>query len=412
MPDLKILIAQICVILIASYSVGWLLSKFHQPQVVGEMVAGIMLGPSLLGRVAPQLSAALFPPESLGFLNSLSQVGLLLFMFIVGLELDRNKMRQLGRAAVIISQTSIIAPFILGAALALYLYPRLADQTISFTGFLLFMGTAMSVTAFPVLARILSEENLLKTKVGTIAIACAAVDDVTAWCLLAVIIAVVRSNLSQAPLWQLWAGLLIYLAIMFLVVKPLLAKLGAKTKEVGERLLGVLLLFMLVSSLATEWLGIHMLFGAFLAGFVMPKEQAFVEHLRGKMGSLPVTFFLPLFFALTGLRTNINLISGFEMVLYCALIILVAVAGKLGGSLLAARLMGMRWSEAAAIGILLNTRGLIELVILNIGLDLGVLSKPLFSMMVVMAILTTLMTGPALSLLGLKEQSPARLVPE
>lgn len=326
MPELKTLILQICIILVASYSVGWLLSKFHQPQVVGEMVAGILLGPSLLGRMAPQVSAVLFPPESLGFLYSLSQVGLLLFMFMVGVELDRNKMRQLGRAAVIISQTSIIVPFVLGASLALYLYPRLAGKTISFTGFLLFMGTAMSVTAFPVLARILSEQKLLNTKVGAIAIACAAVDDVTAWCLLAVIIAVVRSNLEQAPLWQLLAGLLIYLAIMFLVVRPLLAKLAA---NVGQKLIGALLLFMLVSSLATELLGIHMLFGAFLAGFVMPKDEESVKYVREKMGSLPVALFLPLFFAFTGLRTNIGLISDFHMVLYCALIILVAVAGKL-----------------------------------------------------------------------------------
>lgn len=399
MLDIKTLIIQICVILVAAYSVGLVLSRFHQPRVVGEMVAGVLLGPSLLGRLAPQLSASLFPPDSLGYLNALSQIGLLLFMFVVGVELDRNKLRQLGRAAVIISQTSIVVPFILGAALALFLYPRLSDNSVSFTGFLLFMGTAMSVTAFPVLARILTEKNLLNTKVGTIAIACAAVDDATAWFLLAIIIAVVRSSLNQATLWKLLGELVVYVLIMFFVIKPLLAKIPAK---LSQRVMGGLLLFALVSGLATEWLGIHMLFGAFLAGVIMPKSPEFIEEIRVKMGSLPVALFLPLFFAFTGLRTNINLINDWHLVLYCALIMVVAVAGKLGGSLLAARFMGIEWAEAAAIGILLNTRGLIELVILNIGLDLGVLSKPLFSMMVLMAILTTLMTGPALALTGYK----------
>src|SRR6185312_4806518 len=404
MPDLKLLIIQICVILIAAYSVGWLLSRFHQPQVVGEMVAGILLGPSLLGRLAPQFSATLFPTESLGYLNSLSQIGLLLFMFVVGVEVDRSSLRKLGRAAVIISQTSIVVPFILGAALAFFLYPRLSDSTVSFTGFLLFMGVAMSVTAFPVLARILTEKNLLNTKVGTIAIACAAVDDVTAWFLLAIIIAVVRSSLNQTTLWQMLGELVIYLGIMFLAIKPLLAKFSP---QASPRWMGFLILLVLLSSLATEWIGIHMLFGAFLAGIIMPKDSEFVDQIRAKMGSLPVTLFLPLFFALTGLRTNVNLINDAQMLLYCALIIVVAVAGKLGGSLIAARLMKISWSDGAAIGILLNTRGLIELVILNIGLDLGVLSKPLFSMMVLMAVLTTLMTGPLQAFGGYREHKDA-----
>jgi Kef-type K+ transport system membrane component KefB len=399
MPDLKILIIQICVILVAAYSVGWILSRLHQPRVIGEMVAGILLGPSLLGRIAPQLSTELFPPDSLGYLNSLSQIGLLIFMFVVGVELDRNKLRQLGRAAVIISQTSIVVPFVLGGALAVFLYPRLSDNSVSFIGFLLFMGTAMSVTAFPVLARILTEKNLLNTKVGTIAIACAAVDDATAWFLLAIIIALVRSRLNQATLWMLLGELVAYVLIMFFVIKPLLAKIPSK---LSQRVMGGLLLFALVSSLTTEWLGIHMLFGAFLAGVIMPKNPEFIDEIRVKMGSLPVALFLPLFFALTGLRTNINLINDWHLVLYCVLIMLVAIAGKLGGSMLAARFVGINWSEATAIGILLNTRGLIELVILNIGLDLGVLSKPLFSMMVLMAILTTIMTGPALALTGYK----------
>lgn len=399
MLDLKLLILQIFVILIASYSVGWLLSKFHQARVVGEMVAGILLGPSLLGWILPGTSAALFPTQSLNVLNALSQMGLLLFMFLVGVELDRKQLRKLGHTAIIISQTSIIVPFVLGAALAVYLHHQFEGASLPFTGLVLFIGTAMSVTAFPVLARILTERKLLNTRVGTIAIACAAVDDVTAWGLLAIIIAIVKSNLHQTQLWQGLGGLVVYLAVMIFVARPLLAKLRTARTSIA-----VALLFMLASSLVTELLGIHLLFGAFLAGLVMPKDGEFVQWFRNQMGSLPVFLFLPLFFALTGLRTNITLIGNTRMVLYCVLIILVAIVGKFGGSMLAARFMGMRWSEAASIGILLNTRGLIELVILNIGLDLGVLSQSLFTMMVVMAIVTTLMTGPALSLVKYRER--------
>jgi Kef-type K+ transport system membrane component KefB len=399
MSDIKILIVQICVILVTSYSVGWLLSKVHQPQVVGEMVAGILLGPSLLGWFAPGFSAALFPPGRLGPLHMLSQVGLLLFMFMVGLELDTKKLRQLGRVAVVVSHTSIVVPFALGAWLAVHLYPRIADNSVPFTGFVLFMGVAMSVTAFPVLARILSERNLLGTRLGTLTIACAAVDDVTAWCLLAVIIAVVRAELNQLALWQMLAGLIIYLGMMLFVLRPIVRTLTAKHKggRVNDRIIAVVLVVMLASSLATEWLGIHALFGAFFAGVIMPKGKGFAEDVRKQFRPLVVVLLVPLFFAFTGLRTNISLISGSEMMLYCGLVFAVAVAGKFGGSMVAARVMGTPWREAASIGILMNTRGLIELVILNIGLDIGVLTRPLFSIMVVMAVGTTLMTTPLLS---------------
>jgi K+:H+ antiporter len=398
MPDIQTLLVQISVILITCYAVGWLLSKFHQPQVVGEMVAGILLGPSLLGWVAPGLSAALFPPASLALLYSLSQIGLLLFMFLVGLELDTKKLRQLGHVAVVISHSSIIVPFVLGSLLAFHLYPRMADASMSFTGFVLFMGAAMSVTAFPVLARILTERNLLGTRLGTLTIACAAVDDVTAWCILAAIIAIVRSKLNHLPLWLMLAGFAAYLGIMLFVLRPIakhfVARYGAN--RVTDKAIAVLLLCILASSWATEWLGIHALFGAFFAGVVMPKEKAFAEDAREKLRPLVVVLLIPLFFAFTGLRTSIGLISGSAMLVYCGLVFIVAVAGKFGGSMLAARIMGTPWREAAAIGILMNTRGLIELVILNIGLDIGILPRPLFSMMVLMAVGTTLMTTPLL----------------
>jgi Kef-type K+ transport system membrane component KefB len=399
MLDIKILLVQLSVILITCYGVGWLLGKFHQPQVVGEMVAGIMLGPSLLGWVAPAISAALFPANSLPLLYSLSQIGLLLFMFMIGLELDTKKLRRLGHAAVVISHTSIIIPFILGSLLAFYLYPRVANSTIQFTGFVLFMGAAMSVTAFPVLARILSERNLVRTKVGTLAIACAAVDDVTAWCILAVIIAIVRSENNHLTLWQMFVGLAAYFVLMLLVVKPLVKRLYDRFKiaRVTDPLIAVILLCLLASSWTTEWLGIHALFGAFFAGVVMPKENGLVEEIRHRLHTVVVVLLVPLFFAFTGLRTSIALISGSTMLFYCGLILIVAVTGKFGGSMIAARVMGTNWRDSAAIGILMNTRGLIELVILNIGLDIGVLTRPLFSMMVVMAVVTTLITTPLLS---------------
>jgi len=399
MPSFKLLIAQIAVILIVARFVGWLFGKVHQPRVIGEMVAGIMLGPSLLGWVAPAVSATLFPAASLGSLNSLSQIGLLLFMFLVGLELDLKQLRELGRTAIITSQASILAPFILGFLLAIYLYPRLSDQKVNFIGFALFMSIAMSITAFPVLARILTERNLLRTRVGALAITCAAVNDVTAWCVLAGIVVIVRASALPLPLWMTLAGLGAFALVMLLVAKaalqrlvPLFEKRGSLTHDS----LALILLAMLVSGWVTEAIGVHALFGAFLAGVVMPRHQEFSRALVERLESLTVVLLLPLYFAFTGLRSSFLLIVGRGMWFYCVVIIALAVIGKFGGSLMAARLSGMPWREAAAVGILMNTRGLVELIILNVGLDLGVLSPALFSVMVLMALVTTFMTSPLL----------------
>jgi len=399
MASFKLLILQIGTILIVARLVGWLFGKFHQPRVVGEMVAGILLGPSLLGWLAPEISATLFPPQSLGHLNSLSQVGLLIFMFLVGLELDLRQLRELGRAAVMTSQVSIIAPFILGSSFALYLYPRLSDPSVSAAGFVLFMGAAMSVTAFPVLARILTERNMLRTRVGSVAITCAAVDDVTAWCILAGITVIVRSSSLDLPVWFTMGGLVAFVLVMVFVVRRALRKLEAAYERRGhltQDLIAIILLVVLASGWITESLGVHALFGAFLAGVVMPRHDELSEELSGKFEALVVVLLLPIYFALTGLRSSVFLISGASMWFYAAAIIVLAVVGKLGGSLLSARLNGMSWRESAAIGVLMNTRGLVELVILNIGLDLGILSPALFSIMVVMALVTTLMTTPLL----------------
>lgn len=410
MPDVLLLIVQVSVVLMAARFAGFVLRRMGQPQVVGEMLAGVMLGPSLLGWLAPQLSERLFPPTSLGYLNSLSQFGLLIFMFLVGLELDPRLVRRAWRTALITSHASIVAPFVLGSGLAIYLYPRFSDASVSFTSFAMFIGTAMSVTAFPVLARILSERGLLTTHVGAVAIACAAVNDVTAWCILAGVVGFVRAAETELPLWVTVVALSVHLCVMAYGVRPLMRSLtGAHGGggRLSQDLLTIIFLVILGSAFVTEWLGIHALFGAFVAGVVMPKDTMFVHVLTEKLQDVTVVLFLPLFFAFTGLRTGIGLVSTPEMGATCLLIIVTAIVGKLGGSAIAARAGGMSWRGAGALGVMVNTRGMMELVVLNIGLDLGVLSPVLFTMMVVMTLVTTLMTSPLLAWmypLGLIEQ--------
>jgi len=407
MAQITLLLVQIIVILLTARLTGWLFRKIHQPQVIGEMVAGILLGPSLLGWVAPNVSRVLFPVNSLPFLSVLSQIGLLIFMFLVGLELNPKLLRKRSHTAVITSHASILVPFLLGALLALYLYPRLSDDSVPFTHFALFMGTAMSITAFPVLARILTERRLLRTSLGGVAIACAAVDDVTAWSILAGVVLLVRATSGGHLLWLTVFGSLSFIALMLLFGRRALRHLEAKyqrTGEVSKDLIAIILLVVVISSLATEWLGIHALFGAFLAGAAMPKDQNFVRTLTEKLEDVTVVLLLPLFFSFTGLRTSIGLVSGSQMWFYCALIITVAVAGKFGGATIAARVSGMSWPEASALGVLMNTRGLVELVVLNIGLDIGVISPALFAMMVMMALTTTFMTTPLLDFIYLRSR--------
>jgi Kef-type K+ transport system membrane component KefB len=396
------LVLQIAVVLAVCRLVGTLFLKIHQPRVVGEMFAGIMLGPSLLGLIAPQVSVLVFPASSLGFLNALSQIGVIVFMFLVGLGINPKELKSQGHAAVLTSHVSITAPFVLASFLAIYLYPRLSDSSVPFTSFALFMGAAMSITAFPVLARILTERDMLGSRLGTVAIACAAVDDVTGWCILAYIVLLIRSASTSNPMWLTVGGLIAFALIMIYGVQRLLQRFESTYHERGslsDNAMALMLLLALGSALCTEWLGIHLLFGSFIMGAIMPKEQKFVRYVLDRFETIVVSLLLPLYFAFTGLRTNIGLVRGREMWMYCGVIILVATTGKLGGSMLASWWTGMPAREAAGLGTLMNTRGLMELVILNIGLDIKVISPALFSMMVLMALTTTFMTSPALELI-------------
>ncbi|WP_437838921.1 cation:proton antiporter domain-containing protein [Sorangium sp. So ce1153] len=378
--------------------VGLVARKLEQPMVIAEVTAGILLGPSLFGWLFPDTSAALFAQESLPLLKLVSEVGLIVFMFLIGLELDPKLLRGRGHASVLISHTSIVVPFALGGLLSLYLYPRLSDSSVPFSSFTLFMGVAMSITAFPVLARILTDKRLLGTKVGALTITCAAVDDVTAWCILAFVVSIARSTGLVGAVWTTFFALA-YIAGMMFLVRPFLARLGergASKEGLSQDLVAITLLLLIVSSWTTEMIGIHPLFGAFMLGAIMPKGTGFAQSLAEKLEDFAVVFLLPLFFAFSGLRTHIGLLNSADGWVMCGLIIVVACAGKFGGSAVAARITGLKWREASAIGILMNTRGLMELIVLNLGLDLGIISPKLFTMMVLMALVTTFMTSPLL----------------
>jgi Kef-type K+ transport system membrane component KefB len=385
------------VILIASRAVGALFRRFGQPPVIGEVLAGILLGPSLLGRLSPEAMAFIFPPSAAPVLGIVAQVGVLLFMFLVGVELNTTRLRERTNITLAVSQASIICPFLLGATLALVLYPRLSSQDVPFTAFALFLSVSMSVTAFPVLARILKDRNLQRTRMGTIAMTCAAVNDVTAWCLLALVVGVVQARLGGAALTVILA--LGYIAGIFLIVRPLLRRLVARHESeegLSQPTMAILFVALLLSCLATETIGIHALFGAFLLGAIIPHDSRVGRALIDKLEDFIVVLLLPAFFAFTGLRTQIGLISGAEQWLFCGLIILVASAGKFGGSVIAGRATGLSWRDASALGILMNTRGLMELIVLNVGLDLKVISPRLFAMLVIMAVVTTFATTPIL----------------
>lgn len=399
---LAILLAQIVTIIIVARFFGWMFRKIGQPTVIGEIIAGIVLGPSLLGMYFPEFSSALFPVASLGNLQFLSQIGLILFMFVIGMELDLKVLKNKANEALVISHASIIIPFSLGVALAYFVYRRFAPEGVEFLSFSLFMGIAMSITAFPVLARIVQERGIHKTKIGTIVITCAATDDITAWCILAAVIAIVKAGSFLSSLYIIGLAFT-YVLVMILVVKPFLKRIGdlyGTKNKLNKPVVAIFFLTLILSSYATEIIGIHALFGAFMTGAIMPDIAKFRAIFINKVEDVSVILMLPLFFVFTGLRTQIGLINDPYLWEITGWIILVAVAGKFFGSAIAARFVGQNWHESLTIGALMNTRGLMELVVLNIGYDLGVLTSEIFTMMVIMALVTTFMTGPALDLIN------------
>lgn len=400
------LFVQLLVVVAACRLTGKLFGRMGLPMVVGEMTAGILLGPSLFGSLAAPAFQLVFPTESLGTLWLLSQVGICLFMFTVGMELNLGHVRNKVTTAVAVSHASILFPFLLGILLAFYLFTDMAGPKANFLGFALFMGISMSITAFPVLARILRERNISRTPLGSIALTCAAVDDVTAWSIMAFVVAVAKATSVVASVFTLALALGFIAIMIFVVRRSLSAWIGVEQlyrEEPAPGTLGIIVCAVIAAALTTEVIGIHALFGAFLAGAVMPDVAEFRRRITRLLEMFSSVLLLPLFFAFTGLRTEIGLLAGPEDWFLCFAIIGIATLGKLGGSAVAARVTGMNWREALQLGALMNTRGLMELIALNIGYDLGILSPRIFTMLVIMAITSTLMTGPLLTWLGVHQ---------
>jgi Kef-type K+ transport system membrane component KefB len=398
------ILLQLIVILIVVQIFGHLSGRIGQQWVIGEILAGIALGPSLLGAFLPGIQAFVFPASALPTLQTLGDIGLVFYMFSLGSRLDTQMMLRQGRKAIVASLSSILLPLILGAALAFTLYPAFAGPKATQASFMLLVGTAMAITAFPVLARLLTEKNMLGTEIGMLALTCAAVGDVIAWCLLTVVIAFAHAQAVTAGV--LTVGLtLLFIVVMLGIVRPLLAY-ASRHLPWPYLLVALTLILLLLSAYVTNAIGIHPVFGAFLMGIILPRRAAFIEQVRS-LDRVNNVLFLPLFFVYSGLRTQIGLISAPSLWLICLLVFAVACLGKVLGGTLSVRWMGDSWRDSLTLGVLMNTRGLVELIVLNIGLDLGVLSPVLFAMLVIMALATTMMASPLLPLLGYRQKGQA-----
>ncbi|MBN1791619.1 MAG: cation:proton antiporter [Bacteroidales bacterium] len=397
-----IFILQLIIIMITARIVGFLFQMIGQPMVIGEIVAGLILGPSVLGAVAPQVSVFLFPEQSIDILRQLSQLGLIFFMFIIGMELDLQSFKSSARKAITISIASIAFPFISGIVLAFFIFNDFSGQNVQFMSFALFLGTTLCITAFPILARIVQERKLSQTPVGNMSISVAAIGDVIGWCMLAVVIAIIRSGSISNSI--LTIGLcILYIVSMFRFVKPFMYRMGkvyASRETMGKPIVAFVFLLILISTLIAEAIGINALFGAFMAGVIMPENMNFKRVFTEKIEDVSLVILLPLFFVATGLRTEIGLINSASLWLLCLLIILIATLSKFGGTLLASRYVGLNWRNSLILSTLMNSRGLMELIVLNIGYDLGLLGPELFTMLVLMALITTFFTGPGLNLIN------------
>ncbi|MGQ0575114.1 MAG: cation:proton antiporter [Pseudonocardia sp.] len=400
----------VAIVVAAARLVGRLFQRMGQPAVIGEIVAGVALGPTLLGLLPGNLPLLLFPMEVRPYLNVIAQIGLILFMFIVGLEVDLSTIRDRRSTAMTVSITSIILPFSLGTLLAVYLHsnhavftnPDGTTEQVGFLPFALFLGVAMSITAFPVLARILTERNMHRTPTGVLALACAAIDDVVAWSLLAVVVAVGSSDGSFLDVAKIIGLTAVFAVIMFFVVRPLLARMVPWYQREGRLnsdMLAVVLVLLLVSAFVTEKIEVHAIFGAFILGTIMPRRGAagLTREILERVEQISLLLLLPVFFVVTGLRVDIGAV-GLTGLVELVLILAVAIGGKFVGAFAAARSRRVPRRQAGALGLLMNTRGLTELVILTVGVQLGILDQNLFTLMVIMALVTTAMAAPLLNL--------------
>jgi Kef-type K+ transport system membrane component KefB len=409
---MTLLLVQVAVVLLVTVSCGWLARRLGQARVIGEMIGGILIGPSVLGRLSPELSSRLFDKTSVITFDSLSTLGLILFLFLVGMELDSEQIYKQRTTALLASGMSIFLPFAMAVLLAPSLRVRFAPPGIGAGAFVLFLGIAMSITAFPVLARILEERGLQASRLGTTAMMCAAIDDVAAWTLLAFALALIGKGDGSPSLSTRLMGLAAYLLLMLAVVRPLanwLAK-RRRTSILSVELLSLIVVAVLLSASATNAIGVHPLFGAFLAGLCFPRITLWRGEIRLKLDMITSVLLLPLFFALTGMRTRLDLLSGGNSWLWAGIVLVAAITGKMGGAVLAARWTGESWKDAWALGALLNTRGLVELIVLNVAYTAGVFSPTLFTMLVVMALVTTMLTIPLLNFLGVDNLGDARPV--
>ncbi|MEU6200218.1 cation:proton antiporter [Streptomyces sp. NPDC047061] len=415
-------------VIVACLAGAALARRIGQPPVVGEISAGILLGPSLLGMVWPAGQTWLIPPASVPYVGALGQLGLLVFMFLIGLELDPGLLRGLGRTALVVSQAGIVLPLLLGTALATGMYGYLAPDGVGQLPFVLFIAVALSITAFPVLARILTDRGMYHTSLAALAMASAAVNDALAWCLLAIVVTVSHSGSALDPVRTV-AESALFVAAMLYLVRPALARwtpgAGRPAKNdagrpvpdapgAGRDGLVLLALFtgICLSSFTTDRIGLHALFGAFLFGLVVPRRSLVIERVATRLRTVVVPLLLPLFFATTGLSTDIGMLDNDPALwLWAVAVLAVAVLGKWGGSTLAARACGQSWRDALSLGALMDCRGLTELVILNIGLQLGVIGRDLFTVLVLMALVTTALTTPALNRLRGRDDAPG-FVPE
>lgn len=404
MPNVAPHFLTLIIVIAFARLIGLVFRKIGQPPVMGEVLGGIILGPSFFGYFFPGTTSYLFHTDSLVFLKHVAEIGIGLYLFVMGLEIDLPRLQKSARSAIVISQLSIVVPFVLGLVLANYIYQDYAPVGFGLLEFSLFIGVSLSVTAFPVLARILSDSPLHKTRLGDLALTCAAIDDITAWCLVAVVTGLASSSLKGAGLT---IGLtVLYVLVMMAVIRPWFSKLIPKLEKTFERLPEALLAFSILGALTsatiTEAIGIHGLFGAFLFGAIIPHDSLIAHDVSQRLQDFVRILFLPAFFALTGMKTQISLITGVQDWMICAVIIILAIAGKFGGAYVGGILSGNSRRESTVLGILMNTRGLVELIVLNIGLSMGVLTPRLFTMLVLMALITTFMAGPLLRMVDTK----------